>query len=196
MNPNIFELGRLINPVEYQEYIHVADLLDVIVHSYGTAMKIPEYPCMMEYRNEGAMIGTISFSRHTYFHPVLKQMVDKVIDILTPIFPQKCPPNPLRVHILKTSGNIPIHMDESGRTTAINIGLHNSAGAVTNIGLTGCIRETFNENNEPIILQDGHGYIVNTSQWHSVSAINSNPRYLITYSSGSPFYSFLQGMRL
>ena len=130
---NIINLGKLIDPTEFQIYIDEAEKLETVVHKYGGEFIVPDYPCWMEYKNEGEVEGSISFTRHTNKHPVLSQMVKKVIDILTPIFPDNIPPIIERVHFIRTMGSIVPHRDEAGRYACINIGVKNSSSAITKI---------------------------------------------------------------
>jgi hypothetical protein len=191
---NIIDLGKLINPEELVSYINVAEQLETVIHKYGTEFIFPEYPCWIEYKNEGNIEGSISFTRHTDKHPVLLELVKRMSAILRPIFPEKYAPEENRIHILRTIGDIPIHRDESSRLTCINIGLKNSSGAITYIGNGGEI-EDFKKNHTSTILKDGHGYLVNTYEFHSVKAISSEPRYLITYGVGVKIDYFKKFLR-
>lgn len=192
---NIIDLGKLINPEEFTSYIDAAESLETVVHRYGTEFVVPDYPCWIEYKNEGGITGSISFSRHTEKHHVLSEMVVKVSKILSPIFPEKYPPEESRIHLIRTIGDIPIHRDEAGRLTCLNIGLKNSSEAITLIGHGGP-REEFFKKHTSIRLKDGHGYLLNTSELHSVKAISANPRYLITYGLGAKFEYFKQFLRI
>lgn len=181
---SIIKIGKLINPIEFEDYLNAADLLPVIVHKYGTTIDIPDYPCWMKYTGELNVVGSISFSRHTFKHPLLKEMVDKVVDILTPIFTYK--PQPERIHILKTEGSIVRHRDESGRMSCINIGIKNSSIAITKISTDGN-PSTFEQNHTQHIIEEGYGYLLNTNQYHAVSCEVSTPRYLLTYGFGETY---------
>jgi hypothetical protein len=192
---NIINLGKLIDPAEFTYYIEAAEQLETVVHGYGTKLSVPSEPCWMEYRNEGNVLGSISFSRHTDNHPVLVKMVKRVAEILTSIFPENYPPEESRIHLIRTRGSVPIHKDEAGRLTCLNIGLKNSAEAVTHMG-SGGAREDFFKNCTSTTLQDGYGYLVNTSEFHSVSSVSDNPRYLITYGLGKEFNYFKQFIRI
>jgi hypothetical protein len=180
---NIIKLGTLIDPIEFDQYITEAEKLETVVHKYGKDFNIPDYPCWMEYKNEGNIVGSISFSRHTLQHPILKDMVAKVADILTPIFPD---PIPDRIHLIRTVGSIPPHRDEGGRMCCINIGLKNSSSAITKLSNDG-IRENFSINNTEYTIEDGVGYLLNTNHFHSVEGDLAIPRYLITYGFGTKF---------
>ena len=67
-NMDILELGKLIDHTEFQKYVDEAEKLETLVHKYGEAFEIPEYPCWMEYKNEANVNGSISFTRNTYKH--------------------------------------------------------------------------------------------------------------------------------
>ena len=193
---NIIDLGKLIDPEEFTSCIEVAEGLETIIHKYGGNTVIPDYPCWIEYKNEGGIIGSISFSRHTNKHPILSEMSKKVTDILRPIFPKEYGPEIGRIHLIRTKGDIPIHRDEGGRLTCINIGLKNSSEAITYMGATDVPREDFYKTRSTTILKDGYGYLVNTHELHSVQAINDKPRYLITYSLGAKFDYFKKFLRM
>lgn len=183
---NIINLGKLIDPDEFQVYIDAAEKLETIVHKYGGEFIIPNYPCWMEYRNEGNVLGSISFTRHTSQHPILSKMVKKVTDILTPIFPDNSLPIIERVHFIRTIGNIVPHQDEAGRYACINIGVKNSSNAITKISNDN-IYENFDTNNTSYVVKEGFGYLLNTHQIHAVEGHLDSPRYLITYGFGTKF---------
>lgn len=192
---NIINLGKLIDTKNFESYISAAEELETVIHEYGGEFIVPNYPCWIEYKNEGKLIGSISFSRHTTKHPILKNLVKEIVDILSPIFPENYSPEDNRVHLIRTHGNIPVHKDEAGRLTCINIGLKNSAGAITYMGNSN-LKEEFLTNNTAIRLQDGHGYLVNTNAYHSVNSINDEYRYLITYGLGVKYEYFKKFLRL
>ncbi len=190
----LIKIGKIIDPVDFFPYIEEAEKLETVVHKYGSKFEIPSYPCWMEYKNEAKVIGSISFTRHTYQHPILREMVDKIVSLYTPIFPESEPPIPERVHIIRTTGSIPIHKDEAGRMSCINLGVQNSSGAKTFMSVDG-IFENFTKNNEVTLIEDGCAYLMNTNQWHSVSTINGEPRYLITYGFEKPFHVIREKLR-
>jgi hypothetical protein len=180
---NIIKIGQLINTTEFDQYIIEAEQLETVVHKYGGDLNILDYPCWMEYKNEGNIVGSISFSRHTSKHPILKDMVLRVADILIPIVPSF---TPNRIHLIRTVGSIPPHRDEGNRMCCINIGLKNSSSAITKISNDG-IRENFSTNNTAYTVEDGVGYLLNTNHLHSVEGDLHTPRYLITYGFGTKF---------
>lgn len=177
---NLFKLGKLIDVKDYFSYIEESEKLEVVFHNYGEKLIIPDYPCWMEYKNQGTEIGSISFTRHTFKHHVLREMTLKIKSVLEKIFPSSIPVLVERIHLLKTSGNIPIHKDESRRSSCINIGIKNSSVATTKISKDG-IYNNFQKNHQSIRLVDGYGYLMNTYQWHSVESPFGINRYLITY---------------
>lgn len=191
----LLTIGKLIEPAEFENYINEAEKLETVVHKYGREFVIPDYPCWMEYKNDTSIKGSISFSRHTYSHPLLSKMIDDVVRILTPVFPESAPPNPLRVHLIRTIGNVPMHRDEAGRMTCINIGLRNTSGAITNVSVDN-ISSNFNDNHESAILEDGYAYLLDTYRYHSVTKLNENPRYLITYGLATMFDESRMSLRL
>lgn len=192
---NIIDLGKLINVEEFLPYISAAESLETVIHRYGDAFVVPDYPCWISYTNEGGLHGSISFSRHTSKHPLLAEMVNKISKVLYPLFPNEYKPETNRIHLIRTIGNIPIHKDEAGRLTCINIGLKNSSGAITRMGHGGP-REEFKNKHTSIVLKDGHGYLVNTNEFHSVQSITDEPRYLVTYGFGVKYDYFKQFLKV
>lgn len=192
---NILKIGKLIDPTEFDQYIIESEKLEIVYHKYGTEYSIPDYPCWMEYRNEGGIDGTIGFTRNTSKNPILKEMILKLIDILTPIFHERYPPVPERVHFMKTTGNIPVHKDEGNRACCINIGLKNTSSAITRISNDN-VYVNFSANNTPYILEDGVGYLLNTHQFHSVDGDLHTPRYLITYGFTAGFNLLEKSIRI
>jgi hypothetical protein len=182
----LLPLGKLIDPYEFQLYTDEAEKLETVVHKYGNDFIIPDYPCWMEYQNEGNVTGSISFSRHTFKHPILREMVEKVRGILSSVFPNNRKVQIERIHFIRTKGSIICHKDEAGRNTCINIGVRNSSGSLTKISNDG-IKSNFNNNHSVITVTEGHAYLMNTNQYHSVESLNDQPRYLITYGFGETF---------
>jgi hypothetical protein len=164
------------------------DLLPEIIHKYGSLMEVPDYPCLMTYKNEGNLEGSISFTRNTHKHPLLLSLVEYSFFIFKSIFVSDFPIIKERIHILRTQGNIPVHKDESNRKCCINIGLKNSAGAKTFTSSEYKI-ENFYSSCLTHIAQDGYGYLLNTNEFHSVRSTNNDFRYLITYGFGADFLS-------
>jgi hypothetical protein len=183
---NIISLGKLINPNDFQIYVDEAEKLETVIHKYGGDFVIPDYPCWMEYRNEGNIEGSISFTRHTNKHPILEEMVEKVFDIFKIIFPASRPVILERIHFIRTKGSVIVHKDEAGRNTCINIGVRNSIGAITKMSNDN-IYSNFNNNHSLTTVLEGHGYLMNTNQYHAVESTNDQPRYLITYGFGDKF---------
>ena len=194
-NADIVELGEIINPNMFLEFVEEADKLEIVIHKYGQSLVNYNFPYWIQYNNEGNTQGTISFTRNTYSHPILRKMVDMIIEKLVPFFPKETPPNPLRVHLVKTTGSLPIHKDENGRTTCINIGLKNSSGAITKISTDGHYGMML-VNSKSIVVQDGYGYLMNTNQWHSVTSTNNFDRYLITYSFDTTFSDTIKFLQI
>ena len=183
---NIVDLGKLINSNDFQIYVDEAEKLETVVHKYGEDFVIPDRPCWMEYKNEGDVEGSISFTRHTNKHPILKEMVEKVFNIFKIIFPASRSVILERIHFIRTKGSVIVHKDEAGRNTCINIGVRNSIGAITKMSNDN-IKHNFNNNHSAITVIEGHGYLMNTNQYHAVESINDKPRYLITYGFGDMF---------
>ena len=186
----IMELHKLtttavINPSEFERYIDVLDSLEVVYHGYGKPFVIPDYPCFMEYENNWKS-GRIGFTRNTHKHPVLKEMIDKIVEIYSSIFPAQLNVYAERVHIIRTIGNVPIHRDEDSRATCINLGLKNSSGSTTYISSDDKY-ENFHETRQGLKLEDGHLYLMNTDRWHSIESSSNEPRYLVTYAFGRPY---------
>jgi hypothetical protein len=182
---HLIDLGKLINVSDYDTYIQESETLEIVLHKYGQEMSIPDYTCWMKYPNNISG-GGISFTRHTNQHPILKELTVDIHSKLLKIFPKNITPLQNRIHIIKTEGNITPHIDESSRMACINIGLKNSSAAITKISNDNRL-ENFQKNNTEYNLKDGHAYLMNTNQLHSVNAISLNPRYLITYGFGTSF---------
>ena len=191
---HLIKIGKVLDPSDFQKYINEAEKLETVVHKYGTEFVVPDYPCWMKYSNEAGVSGSISFSRHTYKHPVLREMVDKIVELLTPIFPENAKPNIERVHFLKTKGSIVAHRDEAGRMTCINIGLKNSSSAITKIS-NDDILENFENNHTQYRIEDGTAYLLNTNSLHSVEGTDVD-RYLITYGFGHSFEIMKKALRI
>lgn len=185
------KLTKLIDASEFEKYIVAAEDLETIFHTYGNPQPVMSYTCWMEYKTK---VGSISFTRNTANHPILKEMVEKVLTLLTPIFPADSPPHPLRLHIIKTVNSINPHTDEGGRLCCINIGLKDSSNAVVQVSNDNC-RETFLTNHTDYIVEEGYAYLLNTANLHSVVGIDQ-PRYLITYAFGNLYDEVLRGLRL
>lgn len=183
---DIIDLGKLIDPTEFQIYVDEAEKLETVIHKYGSNFIIPNYPCWMEYKNEGNLQGSISFTRHTNKHPILKEMVEKVYHILKTIFDPQRPVLLERIHFIRTKGNITAHKDEAGRNTCINIGVRNSSGALTKMSNDNVYANFYN-NHSTTTVMEGHAYLMNTNQYHAVESLNDQPRYLITYGFGDNF---------
>ena len=192
---NILKIGTLINPAEFDQYIIEAEKLETVFHKYDNPFNVPDYPCWMAYKTLRDSEGSISFSRHTSTHPILKEMVSKIADILTPILPVKHPAIPERIHFIRTIGSVLPHIDEASRMCCINIGVKNSSSAVTKISNDG-IPENFSINNTAYTIEDGVGYLLNTNQLHSVEGDLSIPRYLITYGFGAQFNIVEKALRI
>ncbi len=188
----MFDLGKIIEVNDFLEYINVVKSYETLTHKYGSEFQIPNYPCMMQYEAPG-LSGIITFSRNTYLDEQLQPMCDKIVSILEKIFSPLIKFDPKRVHILKTTGTVVPHRDEAGRISCINIGIQNSSSAITKFSQADTLDE-YNLLHNECIAEDGHGYILNTSKFHSVVGTNTE-RYLITYGFGAT-YDQLMSCRL
>lgn len=184
---NMTDLGEIIDVSEYQKYIDASATLPHVEKKYGDPYRIPNYPCWMDYGNPSG--GSISFTRHTYSHPVLREMCDKIAIIVRKLLP-KSTIYPERVHIIKTVKSVPAHRDEGGRMTCINFGIRNSSKAITKFSNDDNF-ETFNTNHTVYTVKDGHGYLVNVAVIHSVVGTDDE-RYLITYGTEELYKSLLE----
>jgi GH15 family glucan-1,4-alpha-glucosidase len=183
---NITNLGKLIDPTEFQIYVDESEKLETVVHKYGKDFVIPDYPCWMEYKNEANILGSISFSRHTSKNPILKEMVQKMYGIFKTIFHPDRTVLLERIHFIRTKGNITVHKDEAGRNTCINIGVRNSSGSITKMSNDN-VYDNFYNNHSTITVMEGYAYLMNTNQYHAVESLNDSPRYLITYGFSDNF---------
>lgn len=183
---SVLPLGRIIDPADFDCFIEAAEGLEIVVHKYGKEMNIPDYPCWMEYRNEGNSGGSISFTRHTDSHPILKDMVTLVLEKFSKIAKPELILRRDRVHFIRTLGDVVPHRDEAGRMCCINMGVKNSSGSLTKMG-TDNRYDTFQARHDTHVMKEGEAYLINTRRIHSVVASNDSPRYLITYGFGEPF---------
>jgi len=181
---SFIQLGKIINPTEFNQFIAAAEQMETVVHRYGGDLVIPAYPCWMEYKNEGGVVGSISFSRHTNSHPALKEMIQIVATALIPIFNGK-PVLLERIHFMKTVGDVVAHRDEAGRVSCINIGIKNTSTAITRVSNSNSLSD-FETNHTDYHVEEGSAYLLDVSNIHAVIG-NNIPRYLITYGFGTPF---------
>jgi hypothetical protein len=192
------DLGKVVDPDQFNEWIERTLQFETVVHRYGTEFKIPDYPCWMEYRGEGGLQGYISFTRNTSLDPVLQDMIDTLQVTFKNFFPEGIIPSRERIHLIKTSGCIPVHRDEANRLCCINIGIKNSDAAITRISNDG-VYDNFNSNHSEFRVKPGHAYLMNTGQWHSVESSPDTVRYLITYGFGVHYHiianAFMQKQR-
>ena len=189
----IVQIGKLPNLNVYIDYLDAAANLEIVHHKYGNSINVPDYPCWMEYQIDSEGSGSISFTRHTCKHPVLKYMAENIVQYLSTVF-KGIVFEERRVHFLRTIGNIPPHVDESGRICCINIGLKNSNTATTYMSNDG-ILENFEINNTRYILEDGGVYLVNTANIHAVRSDYEDYRYLITYGFGTPVKNLINCLK-
>ena len=113
-------------------------------------------------------------------------MTQKIYDIYKNIFSPHRPILLERIHFIRTIGSVTVHKDEAGRNACINIGVRNSSGATTKISNDN-VYSNFKNNHSAITVVEGHGYLMNTNQYHAVENLNDQPRYLITYGFGDTF---------
>lgn len=158
--------------------------LPIHKHHYGDTMEInPTSLYWTEYQPFQPGDGTISFARKLYLQ--YPEVSKYVADYIQKFFPE-VPVEITKVNLMKTHGSIRRHKDESSRKTVINIGIKNSAGAITKTSSTRDHFEYFKVA-EPHQCQDGHAYLLDTSCLHQVISINDQPRYLFTYGFAVPF---------
>lgn len=193
-NMFVKELGKLVNPADFDQYIDVAETLDTVGHIYGTPYRVPDYACWMTY-SVSKKHGDIAFTRHTWKHEILSEFTDKVVDIFGQIFPSWIKPVKERVHIIRTNGSVPVHKDEGGRMSCLNVGLRNSSTAITRMTNDG-IRENFENNHTDYVVQEGYGYLLNTNAFHSVISDFPGHRYLITYGFGEEYSKLVDYMKV
>jgi hypothetical protein len=165
--------------------LDILDQLPIHEHRYGQAMELdPKTLYWTEYQPYQLGDGKISFARKLYLE--YPDVADYVIDYLQRNFPTFTHFSRDRVNLLKTSGNIRQHMDESFRKCCINIGIKNSSGAVTKSSNTRD-HALYESKAQSFQCQDGHAYLLDTSCIHQVIAVNDEPRYLFTYGFATPF---------
>jgi hypothetical protein len=182
----------------------VLDLREV-VHTYGSGSfpSIPKELCWMTYEEQRVDIsrygesqtGAISFSRNTAEY--LPDFVDSVVYTLQKRFPAIAWRRD-RVHLIRTHGYIPPHVDEV-RTCALNIGLAFSSTAETQVSTNNQESDFLvgSKDFETYIMQDKEAYLLDVSKFHAVSPLTlfAQPRYLVTYGFGVPFHNVLWALR-
>lgn len=177
-----FDLSRLDN---IPEVVHV--------YGAGVAPKIPDTLCWMTYAEALDVTkfgqdkpGTISFTRHTsqFLPDLAMQVCNKLRSRFKDIHWL-----PARVHVIRTQGYIPPHIDEN-RRCALNIGLKNSAIASTLFSVNNCEDDFLvqSPNTVSFSMQDNVVYLLDVSKFHSVIPASSEPRFLVTYGFGAEFY--------
>lgn len=185
----MYDLGMVINLEKFIPYIDIVDSLPVITKVYGESYNVPDYPCLMRYNSH--LDGYIAFTRNTHY--VLKDMCDEIASIISMFINTGEIISPTKVHVIKTEGSIPPHIDEGGRRCCINIGLKNSSSALTRFGIDN-ERGSFCEKYVDFNVIEGHGYLVNVARLHAVIG-NSSPRYLITYGVHNTYSEIYSGIR-
>lgn len=171
----MIDLGKLLDIDEFDKFIEIAETLPIIPYVYGGYNPVPDYPC---WTKANGVAGTISFSKNIHKCDALAGAVSRMHDALLPFFPS--PPLAERMHFIKTTGSIGAHIDEGGRASCINIGLRNSSSAITRVGKTNEL-SLFNTEYDDYVVKEGHGYLLNTSQYHSVIGSPDIIRYQISY---------------
>ena len=156
------------------------DLLEHVpfhTHVYGSTPPKGSGIFWQEFQQANNVNGSISFLRNMQpWRPDFTQHVANYIQQLIPTLKI----NPVYVKMIRTKNNVNPHVDEPTRKCCINIGLKNSAGAITRTSNT-TSRDEFTHSSIASQCQDLSAYLIDTSSMHSVTSINSNPRYLITY---------------
>lgn len=178
----------------------VLDLREVI-HTYGSGSfpTIPRELCWMTYEEQRVDIskygetqtGAISFTRNTSVF--LPEFVESVTDLLKTRFPFIAW-RADRVHLIRTHGYIPPHIDEV-RTCALNIGLRDSNSAETQLSTNNQESDFLltSRDYSTYVMQDKEAYLLDVSKFHAVSPLTlfAQPRYLVTYGFGVPFHNVL-----
>jgi hypothetical protein len=185
----IFELDSNFS-VPKSFNLDILDNLEVKKHIYGQPKdEDPSYVYWLEYQPYKEYSGTISFARRLYLD--YPEVANYVKDYLSSLFPE-IPFDIRRVNLIKTTGSISPHTDESLRRCSINIGLKNSSSAITRTSNTKDYN-IFGEVAIDNVCQDGTAYLLDTSSIHEVvSADPSINRYLFTYGFGRSFEEILK----
>jgi hypothetical protein len=183
---NIIEMTHRIVPEAYYEFVSAARTLPEVIHKYGEDQPAINDPHLMTYLNEGGNIGSISFTRLTIQHKVLKNLSELFYEDTRSIWSSQIRFFPERVHLIRTKGNIVLHRDEAGRTACLNFGVLNSSSASTYMATN----DDLDNPGELIetVLQDGKGYLVNTNWPHAVKG-SEKERWLVTYGFGREYLS-------
>lgn len=166
--------------------VSLLDSLPIRKHIYGEPIESdPTELYWLEYQQP--VSGNISFVRKLYRH--YPSVADHLVNYIQQFFP-KLELFKERVNILKTSGSIMPHVDETNRMCCINIGIKNASGAITKISSTR-MRSEYKATAREHRCQNGHSYLIDTSRFHEVIAINQEPRYLFTYGFGRDFNTIM-----
>jgi hypothetical protein len=166
--------------------VSILDTLPIKKHHYGGFIEAnPTELYWLEYQQAGG--GNISFVRKLYLQ--YPDVAEYLVNYIRQSFP-KLELYKERVNILKTVGSIVPHVDESNRMCSINIGVKNSKGAITKMSSTR-VRSEYESTVKTYQCQDGHGYLIDTSCFHEVIAVNQEPRYLFTYGFGRDFNTIM-----
>jgi hypothetical protein len=153
-----------------------------MLHQYGTITEIPTDRFL--WMNYAGAVGKIGFSRNTSkFYPELTDYVVKYLESLIDLSPYYLYPE--RVHFIRTRGYANPHRDEAARNCCINIGVLNTATGTT-LYSENDKEETFTEDCQKFICQDGSAYLLDTSKLHAVDGSDVD-RILITYGFGATF---------
>lgn len=170
--------------------IGLLETLPIYKHRYGMPMEAnPTTLYWTEYQPTLPNTGTISFARKLYIqYPEVAMYISKYLESLFPriTFDYR------RVNLLKTKGSIQPHVDESNRSSCINIGIKNSSISITRAS---SVKEKslFLNNFEEVVCQDNHAYLLDTSSYHEVvSTDDTVERFLFTYGLGVSFETMVK----
>lgn len=179
-------LGCLIDDLSsFDKYIEASEDLPEILSVNAFR---PLYPYWMRYT-----AGELLFSMNLDCHPIMAEMIDRTEIILRKVLPESHKVERAAIQLLKTTGIVKSHCDLT-RHCAINIGLRNSSSAITRIGTSDDnTYPGFKANHMEYTIVDGHGYLFNTKQRHSVIG-SAVPRYLISYGMRIPYQNLVDDM--
>jgi hypothetical protein len=132
----------------------------------------------MSYLSEST-VGAVRFLPWIYTeYPVV---ADKMVEFMESVLDLDVRPDPSKVNLMWTSGDVLPHVDVETRQCSFNIGVMNSEQGTTYISEATSV-STWNGKAKIYVCQDGCGYLVNTSKVHGVKAKNSRTdRLLLTY---------------
>ena len=157
--------------------LSVLDHIPIMDHPYGDSQPSNDVFRWMTYYNAN---GEIGFARN--LGTFMPEVAECVVSFLSRCMEGSFDPH--RVNFMRTRGSIDAHTDEGGRRCCINIGIRDSDAAITRTSNDNRY-ETFSTCHTDHVVEVGSVYLLDVSRIHSVVALDSRERLLITYGFGA-----------